>query len=144
MRVAVIDADLIGRKRHRFPNLACMKISGYHKAQGDTVTLRLSYDGLDDFYAKNPGAKVYYFTTKAKQNYCDVSYPDPVFMMFGKETKGLPEDFLAEHYNECVRIPMRSEARSLNLSNAVAITVFEALRQLDFPGLCDHGKMYAE
>ena len=61
--------------------------------------------------------------------------------IFGKETKGLPEDFLADHYDSCVRIPMRAEARSLNLSNAVAITVFEALRQLEFPHLQDFGKM---
>ncbi len=60
---------------------------------------------------------------------------------FGKETRGLPEDFLARHYDSCVRIPMRSEARSLNLSNAVAITTFEALRQLSFPDLLDFGKM---
>ena len=64
-----------------------------------------------------------------------------VWLLFGKETKGLPEDFLEQHRESCVKIPMRAEARSLNLSNAVAITVFEALRQLNFPGLTDHGKM---
>ena len=63
------------------------------------------------------------------------------YLFFGKETKGLPEDFLAQHYEECVRIPMRPDARSLNLSNAVAITAYEALRQLSFPGLQDYGKM---
>ena len=71
----------------------------------------------------------------------EASFDDDCYLFFGKETKGLPEDFLAEHYDRCIRIPMRSDARSLNLSNAVAITVFEALRQLSFPGLQDFGKM---
>ena len=99
------------------------------------------YDSLADFYAKNQGAEVYYFTTKAKHVYTEIDYPEPVFLMFGCETKGLPEDFLEAHRDQCVRIPMRSQARSLNLSNAVAITVFEALRQLSFPGLTEQGKM---
>ena len=63
------------------------------------------------------------------------------YLFFGKETKGLPEDFLRAHYDTCVRIPMRPDARSLNLSNAVAVTVYEALRQLSFPNLRDFGKM---
>jgi tRNA (cytidine/uridine-2'-O-)-methyltransferase len=66
------------------------------------------------------------------------------YLLFGKETKGLPEDFLEQHRSETVRIPMRAEARSLNLSNAVAITVYEALRQLSFPGFQDYGKMRSE
>lgn len=99
------------------------------------------YDNLADFYAKNPDAEVYYYSTKAPRAYTEVAYPAPVYLMFGKETKGLPEDFLGAHYDQCVRIPMRPEARSLNLSNAVAITVFEALRQLDFPNLQEYGKM---
>ena len=98
------------------------------------------YENLEDFYSKNEGA-CYYFTTKALKAHSDVTYPDNCYLFFGKETKGLPEPFLEAHYDQCVRIPMRSDARSLNLSNAVAITVFEALRQLDFPGLKDHGKM---
>ena len=86
--------------------------------------------------------KIYFFTTKAKKTYADATYDtDEVFLMFGKETKGLPEDLLAKYRERCLRIPIRQEARSLNLSNAVAITVFEALRQLDFPGLQDFGKM---
>ena len=99
------------------------------------------YKDLNDFYARNPDAQVYYFSTKAPQKYTDIKYPEKVYLMFGKETKGLPEDFLNKHYEQCVRIPMRTEARSLNLSNAVAITVYEALRQLSYPGLLDHGKM---
>ena len=71
----------------------------------------------------------------------EATYEEDCYLFFGKETKGLPETFLEEHRDSCVRIPMRSEARSLNLSNAVAVTVFEALRQLSFPGLQDFGKM---
>ena len=99
------------------------------------------YENLDDFFSKNPDADFYCFTTKAPRAYTEPSYEYPVFLFFGKETKGLPEDFLAEHYEQCVRIPMRADARSLNLSNAVAITVYEALRQLSFPALQDYGKM---
>ena len=80
-------------------------------------------------------------STKAPRSYTEAQYCDNCYLFFGKETKGLPEDFLNAHYDQCVRIPMRSQARSLNLSNAAAITVFEALRQLDFPGLQNFGKM---
>ena len=99
------------------------------------------YENMDDFFEKNPDGSYFFFTTKARKAHSDVQYPDKSYLIFGKETKGLPEDFLAKHYDETVRIPMREEARSLNLSNAVAITVFEALRQLEFPDLLDHGKM---
>ena len=80
-------------------------------------------------------------STKAPRGYTEAAFSEDCYLFFGKETKGLPEDFLAKHYDACIRIPMRADARSLNLSNAVAITVFEALRQLDFPGLQDFGKM---
>ena len=80
-------------------------------------------------------------STKAPRSYTEARFSDGCYLFFGKETRGLPEDFLEAHRKNCVRIPMRAEARSLNLSNAVAITVFEALRQLDFPCLTDHGKM---
>ena len=99
------------------------------------------YDGLDDFYAKNPDAKVFYFTTKAKHVYTEVQYPDPVFIMFGKETRGLPEDLLYAHPEECVRLPMRDGLRSLNLSNTVAIAVYEILRQGNFEGLRTAGEL---
>ena len=99
------------------------------------------YENLDDFFEKNPDGNYFFFTTKARKTHSDAVYTDKSFLFFGKETKGLPEDFLEAHRESCVRIPMRPEARSLNLSNAVAITVFEALRQLDFPGLQDFGKM---
>ena len=99
------------------------------------------YEGLDDIYAKNPDAKVYYFTTKAKHTYTEISYPDPVFIMFGKETRGLPEDLLHAHPKECVRLPMREGLRSLNLSNTVAIAVYEILRQNNFANLLTAGKL---
>ena len=99
------------------------------------------YDDLEDFYAKNNVAQQRLFSTKAPRSYCDVSYDDGCYLFFGRETKGLPEPFLEAHYDDCVRIPIREEARSLNLSNSVAIGVFEALRQLNFPHLRDYGKM---
>ncbi len=101
------------------------------------------YDGLSDFYAKHPDATVYYFTTKAKNLYTEVSYPDNVFIMFGKETKGLPEELLHEHPDACVRLPMRDGLRSLNLSNTVAVAVYEILRQGNFEGLKTAGELTA-
>ena len=99
------------------------------------------YDGLDDFYQKHPDAKVYYFSTKAKYNYAEVEYPDEVYLMFGKETRGLPEELLAAHPDDCVRIPMRQTLRSLNLSNSVAIAVYEVLRQDNFEQLQTEGEL---
>ena len=99
------------------------------------------YENLEDFFQKNDVRQLWCLSTKAPRCYTEASFADGCYLLFGKETKGLPEDFLAQHYEETVRIPMRAEARSLNLSNAVAITVFEALRQLEFPSLLDHGKM---
>ena len=101
----------------------------------------LDYENLSDFFAKNDVKRMWCLSTKAPRAYTQATFQDGDYLFFGKETKGLPEDFLQAHYDACVRIPMRAEARSLNLSNAVAITVFEALRQLDFPHLLDHGKM---
>ena len=100
------------------------------------------YKDLQDFFSKNEVTQMWCLSTKAPKSYTQANFQDGCYLFFGKETKGLPEDFLAEHYDACVRIPMRPEARSLNLSNAVAITVFEALRQLDFPSLQDFGKMH--
>jgi tRNA (cytidine/uridine-2'-O-)-methyltransferase len=84
---------------------------------------------------------VYYFTTKAQHRHIDVQYPEEVFLMFGKETRGLPEDLLFAHPDTCVRIPMRNHLRSLNLSNSVAIAVYEVLRQYDFEGLQVEGQL---
>ena len=99
------------------------------------------YDGLDDFFARHPGAKVYCFTTKAPRKYTDVAYPEEVFLMFGKETAGLPEEFLRTRRDTAVRLPMREGLRSLNLSNTVAVAVYEVLRQYDFAGLCEAGHL---
>ncbi len=107
----------------------------------DMVEVR-DYENLADFFSKNQVAQMWCLSTKAPRAYTEAAFTDGCYLFFGKETKGLPEDFLAQNYDSCIRIPMRADARSLNLSNAVAITVFEALRQLEFPGLCDHGKMW--
>ena len=99
------------------------------------------YENLADFFARNTVKQMWCLSTKAPRCYTEAAYEDECYLFFGKETKGLPEDFLEQNRQCCVKIPMREEARSLNLSNAVAITVFEALRQLQFPGLRDYGKM---
>ena len=104
----------------------------------------LDYENLEDFFARNKVERMWCLSTKAPRSYTEAEYRDGDYLFLGKETKGLPEPFLEAHRESCVRIPMRPEARSLNLSNAVAITVFEALRQLSFPHLKDFGKMRGE
>ena len=101
------------------------------------------YKNIDDFFEKNPNGQDRFFTTKAQNRYVDVEYGDNVYLFFGKETKGLPEELLFNHPDECVRIPMinDSSARSLNLSNSVAIAVYEVLRQWDYPDLLCAGKL---
>ena len=99
------------------------------------------YENLDDFFARNDVKQMWCLSTKAPISYTEAQFSEDCYLFFGKETKGLPEDFLEQHRESCVRLPMRPEARSLNLSNAVAITVYEALRQTGFSGLQDHGKM---
>ncbi|HJC71322.1 MAG TPA: tRNA (uridine(34)/cytosine(34)/5-carboxymethylaminomethyluridine(34)-2'-O)-methyltransferase TrmL [Candidatus Ruthenibacterium merdavium] len=98
------------------------------------------YENLQDFFEKNSGP-FYYFTTKARHRYSDVKYPDGAYLVFGREDAGLPESLLYENPETCVRLPMRSMARSLNLSNTVAIAVYEALRQQDFDGLLEQGSL---
>ncbi len=102
------------------------------------------YENYEDFLIKRPDAKgnIFYFTTKAPRSYSDVEeYPENVYIMFGKETKGLPEDLLYENKDMCVRIPMRDMLRSLNLSNSVAIAVYEILRRRNFQGLREDGQL---
>ncbi len=99
------------------------------------------YESLEDFFAKNEVRQMWCLSTKAPRCYTEARFQDECYLFFGRETKGLPEEFLLAHAESCLRLPMRAEARSLNLSNSVAITVFEALRQLSFPGLQDYGKM---
>ncbi len=100
------------------------------------------YDDYNDFLAKNPGAVIYMATTKAKRTYADVTYPEDCYIMFGKESAGIPEEILVSHEETCVRIPMRPEERSLNLSNSVAIVLYEAMRQREFAGLCETGELH--
>ena len=104
------------------------------------MTLEI-HDSWDDFMQKYPDAHLHFATTKAPRDYASAAYADGDFLVFGRETKGLPEELLRNNYDRCIRIPMRQEARSLNLSNSVAIVLYEALRQLDFPGLMEEGKL---
>lgn len=99
------------------------------------------YENLDDFLSKNAGENMYFLSTKAKNCYSDVKYPKRVFLLFGKESKGLPEELLYANPETCVRIPMRKTLRSLNLSNAVSIEVYEILRQREFEGLEEEGQL---
>lgn len=98
------------------------------------------YDDLTDFFNKNSG-NFYYFSTKAQSVYSDVEYPDNAYLVFGKETAGLPEKLLFDNPESCVRLPMIGEARSLNLSNTVAIGVYEVLRQWGYPELKNSGEL---
>lgn len=99
------------------------------------------YDSLTNFLAKNPEAPMWLLSTKAPRAYTEASFRDGDFLLFGPESKGLPEPLLEEHRERCLKIPMLEEARSLNLSNSAAIVVYEALRQLGFPGMSRQGKM---
>ena len=99
------------------------------------------YENLEDFFQKTGAEDLWLMTTKAPRSYAEASFSSDCWLLFGKETKGLPEDLLKEHYDRCLRIPIRAEARSLNLSNSVAVVVFEALRQQSFPHLTDAGMM---
>ena len=100
------------------------------------------YENLDDFFEKNEGARFFYLSSKAPLSYTDVQYGDNDFLLFGKETKGLPEELLLENPDRCVRIPMQGEIRSLNLSNSVAIAVYETLRQWNYPTLQNFGQLH--
>lgn len=100
------------------------------------------YINWEDFRAKNPDAKIYMATTKARQVYTDVSYEADCYLMFGKESAGIPEEILKEYADGCVRIPMMGETRSLNLSNSVAILLYEALRQNHFEHMKLEGNLH--
>ena len=100
------------------------------------------YENFQDFLDKNPGAKIYMATTKAHQNYSDVSYEPDCFLMFGKESAGIPEEILVDYEDTCVRIPMKENIRSLNLSNSVAVLLYEALRQNDFVQMQTEGELH--
>ena len=100
------------------------------------------YVNYEDFLQRNPGAKIYMATTKAKKIYSEASYEPDCYIMFGKESAGIPEEILVEHPEECVRIPMIGETRSLNLSNSVAIVLYEALRQNQFDHMQLKGQLH--
>lgn len=100
------------------------------------------YDNYEDFLEKNPGAKIYMATTKAKQVYTKVSYEPDCYLMFGKESAGIPEEILVKHKDTAVRIPMIGDIRSLNLGNSVAIMLYEALRQNGFQSMNLEGELH--
>lgn len=100
------------------------------------------YTNFQEFQEKHPGAKIWMATTKARKSYTDVVYARDDFIMFGKESAGIPEEILVEHEEDCIRIPMLSSIRSLNLSNAAAIVLYEALRQNRFAGMQQGGELH--
>ena len=100
------------------------------------------YDSFAELQAKYPDSRFFYFTTKGRHRHSDVAFRDGDFLVFGKETKGLPEELLMQNEETCLRIPMFSEARSLNLGNSVAIALYEALRQSDYEGLLEEGELH--
>lgn len=93
------------------------------------------YENLEEFFEKNPDCNFYLFSKKAKNRYTDIKYSDDVYLFFGRESCGLPEDFLNKYPDRCLRIPMKEGLRSLNQSNSCAIAVYEYLRQKNFEGL---------
>lgn len=100
------------------------------------------YDDFNDFCERNPGTKIYMATTKAHKTYTEVSYEPDCYIMFGKESAGIPEEILVDHEDTCVRIPMIGDIRSLNLSNSVAIVLYEALRQNNFDHMNQEGHLH--
>ena len=101
-----------------------------------------TYVDYEDFLARNPGAQIFFATTKGRHIYSDASYPDGCYIMFGKESAGIPEEILKAHPDTCVRIPMIGETRSLNLSNSVAVVLYEALRQQGFAHMKTEGELH--
>lgn len=99
------------------------------------------YENIDEFFEMNGDENIWLATTKAPRCYTEAEFTDGCYILFGKETAGLPKALREKYYDRCIRIPMINEARSLNLANSVAILCYEALRQLDFPGLCGTGEM---
>ena len=100
-----------------------------------------TYPCIEDFFEKNGDDNIWLATTKAPRSYAEADFTGDVKLIFGKETAGLPQALREKYFDRCIRIPIRAEARSLNLANSAAILCFEALRQQDFPGLKDFGNM---
>ena len=107
----------------------------------DKLDVTVYYD-YQDFLDRNPGARIYMATTKAQQSYTDVAYEPDCYLMFGSESRGIPEEILVQHKETCVRIPMWGDIRSLNLANSVAIVLYEALRQNGFEKMTMEGKLH--
>lgn len=101
-----------------------------------------TYINYEDFLTKNPGARIWYATTKAEKVYTEADFKEDDFIMFGKESAGIPEEILVDNKDFCIRIPMKAEIRSLNLSNSAAIVLYEALRQLNFADLESIGELH--
>ena len=133
-----------GAKLHLIEPLGFELSDKYLKRAGLDYWRLMTYETHPDWAAFReayPDAVLHFATTKAPRDYCAATYGPDDFLVFGRETKGLDEDLLAANYERCVRIPMRPDARSLNLSNSVAILLYEALRQQGFPGLCGEGRL---
>lgn len=120
-------------------NEKALKRAGMDYWQELDVTTYIDYE---DFLNKNPGAKIYYATTKARQLYSEAAYEQDCYLMFGKESGGIPEEILKKHPDTCIRIPMLGDTRSLNLSNAAAIVLYEALRQNGFADMKLQGELH--
>ena len=101
-----------------------------------------TYIDYNDFLNRNPGARIYMATTKAQKVYTEVSYEPDCYIMFGKESAGIPEEILVNHKENCIRIPMAGQIRSLNLGNSVAVVLYEALRQNGFEGMKQKGALH--
>lgn len=104
----------------------------------------IEYENLDEFKEKTKGKKMYLLSTKSKKTYSEIEYEDDAYLVFGPETRGLPEDFILENFDNAARIPMRDIIRSLNLSNAVAIVAYEAEKQLHFKNLLEESPYFDE
>lgn len=134
-----------GTKLHLIKPLGFSLEDKYLKRSGLDYWNKLEvfyYENFNDFLEKNNNPPIFMGTTKAKKTYTEVSYDENSFIMFGKESKGIPEEILLDYRETCIRIPMLSDYRSLNLSNAVAIILYEALRQNNFGGLLKEGQLH--
>ena len=134
-----------GAKLHLVKPLGFELSDKYLKRAGLDYWHMMTYEvheGWEDFLEAYPDAILHYATTKAPRDYCQVEYGPDDFLVFGRETRGLDEALLANNYDRCVRIPMVEDARSLNLSNSVAVVLYEALRQQGFPGLSGRGHLH--
>ena len=133
-----------GAKLHLIKPLGFELSDKYLKRAGLDYWHMMQYEvheSWETFREKYPEARMHFATTKAPRSYCEAQFGEDDFLVFGRETKGLPEALLAENYGRCIRIPMMPDARSLNLSNSVAIVLYEALRQQGFPGLSAEGEL---